>query len=182
MRPGLFLWGAAPSRQSPRPSRMQGPGAIGLITSHSPLTKEHAMHIEDPSFPLELTESAQDRVYGACAEEGRPYLRVYVQGGGCSGFSYAFQLEDAAQSEKPQRHVHLWLRRQLQHLTLRGRAQVSAPKRTPPCLRPLRPGLGQRRLACERAPAWRQVATRWRLPRCRPAPMGPATQQRRTAA
>lgn len=56
------------------------------------------MHIEAAtSFPLELTESAQDRGYGVCAEEGKPCLRVYVQSGGCSGFSYAFQLEEAAQ-------------------------------------------------------------------------------------
>jgi iron-sulfur cluster insertion protein len=45
---------------------------------------------------ITLTESAQDKVYSILSEESNPdiALRVFVQGGGCSGFSYGFTLDD----------------------------------------------------------------------------------------
>lgn len=44
-----------------------------------------------------LTDAAVARVAELIATEGKPELklRVYVQGGGCSGFQYGFALEEA---------------------------------------------------------------------------------------
>lgn len=44
-----------------------------------------------------LTEAAVARVAELIATEGKPglKLRVFVQGGGCSGFQYGFALEEA---------------------------------------------------------------------------------------
>jgi iron-sulfur cluster insertion protein len=44
---------------------------------------------------ITLTESAIKKVKEILSEEPKPMkLRTYVQGGGCSGFSYGFSLED----------------------------------------------------------------------------------------
>lgn len=48
------------------------------------------------AFPLQLTDSAKDRIADVCAHERMAALRVYVQGGGCAGFSYKFALEPSA--------------------------------------------------------------------------------------
>ncbi|HYC96464.1 iron-sulfur cluster insertion protein ErpA [Brevundimonas sp.] len=46
---------------------------------------------------LSLSESAARRLAKLGAEEGRPVmLRVAVDGGGCSGFQYRFELVEAA--------------------------------------------------------------------------------------
>lgn len=47
---------------------------------------------------VELSTSAIDRIRELIAEEGNPdlKLRVFVQGGGCSGFSYGFTFEETA--------------------------------------------------------------------------------------
>jgi iron-sulfur cluster insertion protein len=42
---------------------------------------------------LEITETALEAI-GKHLEGENDYLRVFVQGGGCSGFQYGFQLED----------------------------------------------------------------------------------------
>ncbi len=44
-----------------------------------------------------LTDSAAAKVRDLIAEEGNPdiRLRVFVSGGGCSGFQYGFQFEEA---------------------------------------------------------------------------------------
>ena len=46
--------------------------------------------------PLVFTDSAADKVKELVDEEGNPdlKLRVFVQGGGCSGFSYGFVFDD----------------------------------------------------------------------------------------
>ncbi len=47
--------------------------------------------------PLTLSAAAAGRVKNIIAGKktaGDNYLRVYVQGGGCSGFQYGFQLDD----------------------------------------------------------------------------------------
>ena len=48
-----------------------------------------------------FTEAAADKVRDIIAEEGNMALklRVYVQGGGCSGFQYGFTLEEAVSEE-----------------------------------------------------------------------------------
>ena len=51
--------------------------------------------------PLVFTDSAADKVKQLVDEEGNPELklRVFVQGGGCSGFQYKFDLTDSAEVE-----------------------------------------------------------------------------------
>ena len=45
---------------------------------------------------LTITESAQTKITDLLAEENNPALRLrmYVQGGGCSGMSYGFTLDE----------------------------------------------------------------------------------------
>jgi iron-sulfur cluster assembly accessory protein len=50
--------------------------------------------------PLILTPSAAQRVAAIAAKQGKPaILRLAVEGGGCSGFQYKFDLADAAASD-----------------------------------------------------------------------------------
>ena len=55
----------------------------------------------DMPVPLVFTDSAADKVRDLVAEEGNPELklRVFVQGGGCSGFQYGFSFETEATEE-----------------------------------------------------------------------------------
>ena len=45
---------------------------------------------------ITITDSAKERINGLLAETGNPALklRVFVQGGGCSGFSYGFTFDE----------------------------------------------------------------------------------------
>jgi iron-sulfur cluster insertion protein len=49
----------------------------------------------DPS-PMQLTEGAARKVRALVTEEGNPNLklRVFVTGGGCSGFQYGFSFDE----------------------------------------------------------------------------------------
>lgn len=49
------------------------------------------------AVPFGVTERAASRVQVMLQEEGRPeaMLRVYITGGGCSGFQYGFEFADA---------------------------------------------------------------------------------------
>lgn len=50
--------------------------------------------------PLTLTENAARRVAAIAAKQAKPaILRLAVEGGGCSGFQYKFDLADTAESE-----------------------------------------------------------------------------------
>lgn len=46
--------------------------------------------------PLQFTSAAASKVRELIAEEGNAglKLRVYIQGGGCSGFQYGFEFDD----------------------------------------------------------------------------------------
>ena len=52
--------------------------------------------MEEPPVPIIFTDSAADKVADLIAEEGNPSLklRVFVQGGGCSGFQYGFTFDE----------------------------------------------------------------------------------------
>ena len=54
-----------------------------------------------PGPPLFFTSNAASKVSELIAEEGNPELklRVYVSGGGCSGFQYGFSFEDAVSED-----------------------------------------------------------------------------------
>jgi iron-sulfur cluster insertion protein len=54
--------------------------------------------ITEVTVPLVFTASAAGKVRALINEEGNPALklRVFVSGGGCSGFQYGFTFEEAA--------------------------------------------------------------------------------------
>lgn len=55
----------------------------------------------EPPMPLLFTDSAVAKVADLIAEEGNPELklRVFVQGGGCSGFQYGFTFDEAVNED-----------------------------------------------------------------------------------
>ena len=62
---------------------------------------EQAPAMVEPPVPLIFTDSAAAKVADLIAEEGNPELklRVFVQGGGCSGFQYGFTFDDAVNED-----------------------------------------------------------------------------------
>jgi iron-sulfur cluster insertion protein len=54
--------------------------------------------------PLVFTDSAADKVKQLVDEEGNPELklRVFVQGGGCSGFQYGFTFDEVVNEDDTQ--------------------------------------------------------------------------------
>ncbi|KTC66170.1 chaperone involved in Fe-S cluster assembly and activation; hesB-like (plasmid) [Legionella adelaidensis] len=50
---------------------------------------------------INFTQSAADKVAALIAEEENPHLnlRVYITGGGCSGFQYGFTFDDSIQED-----------------------------------------------------------------------------------
>ena len=50
----------------------------------------------DMPSPLDFTEAAATKVKGLIEEEGNPNLklRVFITGGGCSGFQYGFTFDE----------------------------------------------------------------------------------------
>ncbi len=59
---------------------------------------------DDMSSPLIFTDSAAAKVADLVAEEGNPELklRVFVQGGGCSGFQYGFTFDEVVNEDDTQ--------------------------------------------------------------------------------
>lgn len=51
--------------------------------------------------PIQFSESAAQKVYELIEEEGNPnlMLRVYVTGGGCSGFQYGFSFDETQNAD-----------------------------------------------------------------------------------
>ncbi|AHF00533.1 iron--sulfur cluster insertion protein ErpA [Thiomicrospira aerophila AL3] len=52
---------------------------------------------EQAMQPVNFTEAAASKVNGLIQDEGNPELklRVYISGGGCSGFQYGFTFDEA---------------------------------------------------------------------------------------
>jgi iron-sulfur cluster assembly accessory protein len=58
------------------------------------------VHSKSKRPPVTLTDSAAKRLLKLSAQEGRPVmLRVAIEGGGCSGFQYQFDLVEHAQPD-----------------------------------------------------------------------------------
>ena len=55
----------------------------------------------DMTMPLLFTDSAANKVKELITEEGNPdlKLRVFVSGGGCSGFQYGFTFEESVNDD-----------------------------------------------------------------------------------
>lgn len=54
---------------------------------------------DDQHSPLNFTDAAAGKVGELIEQEGNPQLklRVYIQGGGCSGFQYGFTFDEEVQ-------------------------------------------------------------------------------------
>ena len=59
---------------------------------------------DEPPPPLVFTDSAAAKVRELVDEEGNPdlKLRVFVQGGGCSGFQYGFTFDEIVNDDDTQ--------------------------------------------------------------------------------
>jgi iron-sulfur cluster insertion protein len=56
---------------------------------------------QDLDAPLAFTPAAAAKVAALIADEGNPALklRVYITGGGCSGFQYGFEFDEASNED-----------------------------------------------------------------------------------
>jgi iron-sulfur cluster insertion protein len=62
--------------------------------------------VDEPPAPIIFTDSAAAKVKELVEEEGNPdlKLRVFVQGGGCSGFQYGFTFDELVNEDDTQMH------------------------------------------------------------------------------
>jgi iron-sulfur cluster insertion protein len=65
------------------------PVAMDMLVSPPPAA-------DDAPAPIDFTAAAAAKVRELIREEGNPALklRVYIQGGGCSGFQYGFEFDE----------------------------------------------------------------------------------------
>lgn len=70
------------------------PGAPHPVSMDMPVSPLPAA--DDAPAPIDFTAAAAAKVRELIREEGNPALklRVYIQGGGCSGFQYGFEFDD----------------------------------------------------------------------------------------
>ncbi|NHC60746.1 iron-sulfur cluster insertion protein ErpA [Paenalcaligenes suwonensis] len=64
-------------------------------------TLTETIDLQAPPAPLLFSDSAVEKVRELLLEEGNPdlKLRVFVQGGGCSGFQYGFTFDDVVNDD-----------------------------------------------------------------------------------
>lgn len=67
-----------------------------MATQTTPVENATAPGYQALDRPLDFTQAAARKVSELIAEEGNPNLklRVYIQGGGCSGFQYGFEFDE----------------------------------------------------------------------------------------
>jgi iron-sulfur cluster insertion protein len=74
-----------------------------MVPCHAAPNQEQAMNavVEMMPEPLVFTENAAAKVRQLIEEEGNPglKLRVFVTGGGCSGFQYGFTFDEAVNED-----------------------------------------------------------------------------------
>ena len=65
------------------------------------MSAAHSIATDAPPAPIIFTDSAADKVRQLVDEEGNPdlKLRVFVQGGGCSGFQYGFTFDEKREND-----------------------------------------------------------------------------------
>ncbi len=76
--------------------------ATSCSTSPQTLSAPAAMPTwADGTDPLQISDSVVDKVAEMLAEEGDPslQLRIFVTGGGCSGFQYGFSFDDETKED-----------------------------------------------------------------------------------
>ena len=49
--------------------------------------------------PIEVSSEALDKIVNLKTNEGAKFFRVYVTGGGCSGFQYGFKLDENTEDD-----------------------------------------------------------------------------------
>lgn len=83
---------AAPTLQLEVAAFAPHPVAMELVTPDPATPDYHSLQ-----RPLDFTPAAAAKVRELIAGEGNPALklRVYIQGGGCSGFQYGFEFDQA---------------------------------------------------------------------------------------
>jgi len=66
------------------------------METHSPAPVPQPLHDLPLAAPMVFTPAAAAKVRELIAEEGNAdlKLRVYIQGGGCSGFQYGFEFDE----------------------------------------------------------------------------------------
>ena len=69
------------------------------VTQQVPVNETPA--IDEMPAPIVFTDAAANKVAELVAEEGNPdlKLRVFVQGGGCSGFQYGFTFDEISNDD-----------------------------------------------------------------------------------
>src|SRR3954468_24446711 len=78
--------------------------AQGVSMSALAENLQHQPASSEPPVPLVFTDSAASKVKELVDEEGNPELklRVFVQGGGCSGFQYGFTFDEIVNDDDTQ--------------------------------------------------------------------------------
>jgi len=71
------------------------------MNTHTVSSASVDLAAEAPPAPLVFTDAAAAKVKDLLVEEGNPELRlrVFVQGGGCSGFQYGFTFDESVNDD-----------------------------------------------------------------------------------
>jgi iron-sulfur cluster insertion protein len=79
---------------------------MSVCTSHNPAVASYAATLPEVALPdgsetIRITEAVVAKVAEMLAEEGDPalQLRIFVTGGGCSGFQYGFAFDEETKED-----------------------------------------------------------------------------------